>query len=255
MSGRGDSPPAEAPAVERFGFLDAPAGRRLRARRIVRVLEDFVGAPCSGLQVLDVGCSAGYIIDAVAGAVGRAWGVDADAGSIVTAARLHADTPNLAFCVASGEQLPFADRSFDVVICNHVYEHVGDPFRLMAEIRRVLRDQGACYFAGGHRLQLVEPHHRLPLLSWLPPTLADRYLRLFRHGDRYTERFLPPWRIYALFAGFARRRMVSMDMLSDPRRYLLEQPLARWLRPLARTPGARVLLAWLAPTQVWMLWK
>ncbi len=38
--------------------------------------------------------------------------------------------------------MPFEDQSFDVVIANHVLEHVADDRRAVAEIRRVLRPGG-----------------------------------------------------------------------------------------------------------------
>jgi len=39
-------------------------------------------------------------------------------------------------------RLPFADGTFDAVLCNHVLEHVPDDRRAMAELRRVLRPSG-----------------------------------------------------------------------------------------------------------------
>ena len=36
------------------------------------------------------------------------------------------------------EHLPFDDGSFDLILCNHVLEHVGEPARALAEFRRVL---------------------------------------------------------------------------------------------------------------------
>jgi SAM-dependent methyltransferase len=38
----------------------------------------------------------------------------------------------------NAEQLPFDDGSFDLIICNHVLEHVSQPERALAEFRRVL---------------------------------------------------------------------------------------------------------------------
>lgn len=43
---------------------------------------------------------------------------------------------------ASLEQLPFADASFDAVLCNHVLEHVHDDGRALAELFRVLAPAG-----------------------------------------------------------------------------------------------------------------
>jgi SAM-dependent methyltransferase len=39
-------------------------------------------------------------------------------------------------------QIPFDDNEFDVVLCNHVLEHVEDDILAMSEIRRVLRKDG-----------------------------------------------------------------------------------------------------------------
>ena len=36
-------------------------------------------------------------------------------------------------------QIPFSENIFDVVICNHVLEHVQDDIKAMSEIRRVLQ--------------------------------------------------------------------------------------------------------------------
>ncbi|MET0604045.1 MAG: methyltransferase domain-containing protein [Baekduia sp.] len=44
--------------------------------------------------------------------------------------------------VCDGHDLPFADASFDAVVCQAVLEHVIEPPRVAAEIRRVLRPGG-----------------------------------------------------------------------------------------------------------------
>ena len=38
--------------------------------------------------------------------------------------------------------IPFKDKTFDVVICNHVLEHIPDDLLAMGELRRVLKDDG-----------------------------------------------------------------------------------------------------------------
>lgn len=84
--------------------------------------------------------------------------------------------------------LPFPDEIFDVVISNHVIEHVGDELAQvthLAELRRVLRPDGIGYLAVPNRWMLVEPHYRLAFLSWLPRAMRTQYLRMMRKGDQY----------------------------------------------------------------------
>jgi SAM-dependent methyltransferase len=47
--------------------------------------------------------------------------------------------------VCDGHDLPFADGTFDAVVCQAVLEHVLDPPRVVAEMHRVLRPDGLLY--------------------------------------------------------------------------------------------------------------
>ena len=84
--------------------------------------------------------------------------------------------------------LPFHDGDFDVVITNHVIEHVGDlndQSHHLSEVRRVMNPNGIGYLAVPNRWMLVEPHYRLAFLSWLPRPLRSPYLRLMSRGAHY----------------------------------------------------------------------
>lgn len=85
-------------------------------------------------------------------------------------------------------ELPFADASFDVVITNHVIEHVGDSkaqHRHLEEVHRVMRPDGIGYLAVPNRWMLTEPHFKLKFLSWWPHAWRTPYLRLMRKGTVY----------------------------------------------------------------------
>ncbi len=87
-----------------------------------------------------------------------------------------------------GVALPFADASFDVVISNHVIEHVGDVEAQeshLSEIRRVMKSDGVGYLAVPNRWMLIEPHYRLVFLSWWPRGWRTPYLRLIRGEGFY----------------------------------------------------------------------
>lgn len=92
------------------------------------------------------------------------------------------------FMETEGTALPFEDASFDVVMTNHVIEHVGNRSNQMAhleEVRRVMHKEGIGYLAVPNRWMLIEPHYRLAFLSWWPRGWRSAYLRLMRHGRYY----------------------------------------------------------------------
>ena len=54
----------------------------------------------------------------------------------------HADYSHELFKHMDVQNLPFADNSFDLIICNHVLEHVFDEKKAMQELFRVLTKGG-----------------------------------------------------------------------------------------------------------------
>jgi len=87
-----------------------------------------------------------------------------------------------------GVELPFPEANFDVVVTNHVIEHVGDSgaqHRHLEEVHRVMKSDGIGYLAVPNRWMLTEPHFHLKFLSWWPHALRTPYLRLMRKGAYY----------------------------------------------------------------------
>lgn len=156
-------------------------GRSRKADKIKAVLTREGILPNENLKVLDIGCSFGLILKNLVSEVGYGVGTDIDQFGM----RERAE--KVSYVCADGECLPFRSECFDIVICNHVYEHTDDPKQMLTEIERVLTPTGVCYFAGPNKYELVEPHYGLPFLSWLPRTVASFYLRLTGKGETYTE--------------------------------------------------------------------
>lgn len=162
--------------------------RRRKAAKILAVIRHFLGRDdLSGLVAVDAGCSTGFLADELRSTGCTVIGLDIDVPGLVHANQRFGE--RVYFCCADGSQMPFADESIDIVVFNQVYEHVVDPDAVMSEIKRVLRPDGIVFCGFGNKYQVIEPHYRLPLLSWIPRKSADRYVAAFGRAESYYERF------------------------------------------------------------------
>ena len=228
------------------------AARERKAVTTLAVLEDFFGESLAHKDCLDVGGSTGVIDNRLAEDFGTVVGVDIDDKAIAYA-RETFRRDNLEFRIGDAMQLEFPDASFDVVVCSHVYEHVPDAARLMEEIYRVLRPGGVCYFAGNVRLVVMEPHYRLPFLSWLPRPLAHLYLRATGKGRFYYEKHLSHGQLRRLMQAFHFHNYTPR-VVDDPERFRVEYMLrpGSFKARLASFVANR--LYWASPC-IWVLEK
>ncbi len=101
--------------------------------------------------VLDVGCGAGFYIDAVrqrarqyiAGDLSPGMLRDLEAKGVM---RLNLDA----------QQLPIGRQSVDVILANHMLYHVPDIDRALAQFRRALKGQGKLLAATNSRRSMAE---------------------------------------------------------------------------------------------------
>ncbi len=232
-------------------LADARRGVR-KGRKIRRVLEEAWGpAPWPGVRGLDLGCGPGTIAAYLAKIAGAFVGLDVD-GAAIEAARARFRYANLDFMCYSSPRLPFDDAAFDLIIVNHVYEHVRDVEALFAEVYRLLKPTGLVYLAAAGKYQLVEPHYRLPFLSWLPRGWANLYLKLAGRNERYDVNLLSYRRLFKLISPFHVREYTAA-VVRDPQRFAAADVAPRW-RPLQRllAIAARLVPAAI-PTRIFVL--
>lgn len=100
-----------------------------------------------GLRVLDIGCGGGFTCEFLARRGAKVFGIDQSFSS-VSQARAHAQSEGLQidYAVGRAESLPYADGSFDAVVCVDVLEHIPDWPRVLEEAARVLAPGGRFFF-------------------------------------------------------------------------------------------------------------
>jgi 2-polyprenyl-6-hydroxyphenyl methylase / 3-demethylubiquinone-9 3-methyltransferase len=137
-----------------------------------------------GKDVLDLGCAGGFMAEEMAARGARVTGID-PAAQAVEAARHHSNKMGLKirYDVGVGEALPYADASFDAVVCVDVLEHVADLNRVLAEVARILRPGG---------LFMFDTINRNPIARLATITMAEDVLRLLPRGTHDPALFIKP---------------------------------------------------------------
>ncbi len=148
--------------------------RLKKAEKIVKIISKYKNISKS--RILDIGCGAGYLGNILNKKSELYIGVD-----FVDERQVE----NFPFFRATALNLPFRNNSFDIIICNHVIEHVTNQDKLLHEINRLLKKDGICYITSPNKLWPLEPHLKLPFLSILPRKIADAYVRLTGKGQCY----------------------------------------------------------------------
>lgn len=223
----------------------SPESRLPKALKITAILGDACGDRLATARCLDLGCGVGVIAEQLCPAVGWVVGMEMERSLIEQASsalnRVQGD----------GQRLPYGDAAFDVVVCAQVYEHVPDAGRLVAEIGRVLRPGGVCFFSGPNRLWPYEYHYRTWFVHWLPDRWRDQALTWLGRGQLPRVRLYSWWQLRGLWPTSALRDY-TVRLLRDPGRFPGTGAPA-WVRHVPTS--VLELLAYFVPNVNWVLVK
>lgn len=134
---------AATAAPDQIAYVDAAAGTAVGLDYKQRFVAALDVRP--GHAVVDIGCGPGTDLGRLADAVGiegSVIGVDREPRMLDEARQRLADRPNIELCQGDIHALPLPDGSVERARVDRVLQHVLDPARAMAEVRRVLRPGG-----------------------------------------------------------------------------------------------------------------
>lgn len=96
-------------------------------------------------MILDVGCGAGFLANALAGGGHLVTGVDLSLESLRVATTCDS-TRSVRYVQANAYHMPFSSSSFDVIAAMDLLEHVEDPGQVLQETSRLLKPGGLFFF-------------------------------------------------------------------------------------------------------------
>jgi SAM-dependent methyltransferase len=186
---------------------------------------DFAGA-----RLLEVGCGMGTDLLQFARGGAKVTGVDLTPRSIeISRQHLAVYGERGDFAITDGENLPFADESFDVVYSNGVLHHTPDTAGAVREVHRVVRTGGQVrvmlYYRNSLNYwgQIILRHgllHGELLRGNSPAEIMSKHVEVNESGGRPLVKVYSRRQARQLFSMF-REAKVQVEQLTRPDLYFL----------------------------------
>jgi 2-polyprenyl-6-hydroxyphenyl methylase / 3-demethylubiquinone-9 3-methyltransferase len=167
--------------------------------------------PLAGLTALDIGCGGGLVAEPLARMGANVTGIDPSERNIAIA-KAHAEPQGIVidYRAVRVEDLVAAGKTYDIVACLEVVEHVPDVEKFIAECAALVRPGGLAIFSTLNRtfkswaLAIIGAEY---VLGWLP------------RGTHQWDRFVTPDEMtkHAIAAGLAAPRFegITYSPLKD----------------------------------------
>ena len=156
-------------------------------------------------RLLDVGCGTGYLFELLKVPEGAEL-IGLDLSPRMIAMAKVKNIPGAAFIEGTANHLPFADDSFDVVVCSQSFHHYPYQTEALAEARRVLKPGGLYILADtglGGLGGWFDNHILFKLLRSGDCKIRNRFgieKMMRKNGFEVLESYNLTWMIYTVVA-------------------------------------------------------
>ena len=163
------------PNVEK-GIRESLSTQREEER--IAIMRDVFGIQVKGKQILEIGSGLGTFNIVCQQNGGDCYGIEPDSMKVdVALDRLDDAGVSRNILRGVGEDLPFGDATFDLVVSFQVLEHTQIPEKVLQETVRVLKPGGYIHFVVPNYNSFWEGHYGMIWLPQFPRPLAKFYLR------------------------------------------------------------------------------
>jgi SAM-dependent methyltransferase len=221
-----------------------------------KTLEILCGLVTRETKVLEIGCGTGRFISIPLGYLGASiLGIDQDQANIEYAKKINPHS-NVSFVCSPGETFK-ASHKFDLIICNHVLEHISEPEKMLRNMKALLKQDGLVF------LGIPNGYGPFEFENFIPRILARARLGKYIEGrilqNRLKDsvnpnsphiRFFTVGKIDKLIreAGFKVERKINREILGGPvsNRTILKIPkVVKWNTSQADSLPSWMVTAWI----------
>lgn len=154
---------------------------------VVNTVKIYLKKDFKNLVALDVGSGEGEFATAMAKRFKKVVGVEPFKEACEYAKNhIPKKIKNVSFVNSKIEQYKSKQR-FDLITAVTIFEHLSDQKKAFDKIFSLLKKDGIIYITAPNKYWLFEQHYGFPFLSWLPLSIANRYLKLFTGVNSFAD--------------------------------------------------------------------
>jgi ubiquinone/menaquinone biosynthesis C-methylase UbiE len=218
-------------------FPEINDNRTEKAKKIIKILQHFI-PELNESKIADLGCSNGIITTRLAAVCKSIHGLDKDISQVIN---LDTIPSNCTFTSCDILNTTFPDKSFDIVVCNHVYQWFDRPDMLAREIERITKESGYIYFSGPSRFAPIG-EHKILFAPFFPAKARKTWIKFWNKKKDFVLTYLFPHHIPRLFKNSERINLFAYFVG-------IPQGAPQWISSLVN------LFSWISPTFVYLFKK